>query len=385
VVEKASDIKAVLVGATDRKAEELLRECGVGIRHLPSSELGALAAPNVAQPHIVVVDLRKEAKIPAALAALRRQHPQTGVIIIASSMDPVLILDAMRSGVNECVAEPLSVSEVEAAVTRLVAHRRAAVQGQVIAFIGAKGGVGTTTMAVNVATALSKIRGSRTLLIDLHLSYGDAAVFLGAEPRFSIVDALENTHRLDLSFLEGLVAETKAGPEVLASSERPLAGGAETTRIHTLLDFVAAQYQYTVLDVPRSDASALDALTSATAIVVVANQEVATIRSAARIATSLRQRYGRDKVQIVVTRYDERSEISHEDIERVVGSKVKNTVPSDYRLAIQALNKGRPLVLDASPLAHSFTALARELTGLPAEKPVDVRSAGLFGSLLGRK
>jgi len=165
-----------------------------------------------------------------------------------------------------------------------------------------------------------------------------------------------------------------------------MAGGAETTRIHTLLDFVAAQYQYVVLDVPRSDASALEALEVATAILVVANQEVATIRSAARMANSLRQRYGRDKVQVVITRYDERSEIGHEDIERVVGSKVKHTVPSDYRLALQALNKGRPVVLEATnALSQSLTAFARELAGLPAEKAVETKSGGLFGGLLGRK
>ena len=78
-------------------------------------------------------------------------------------------------------------------------------------FVGAKGGVGTTTVAVNVATALAKLAGTeRTLLIDLHVANGDAAVFLGAEPRFSIVDALENTHRLDEAFFRGLIVRTQS-------------------------------------------------------------------------------------------------------------------------------------------------------------------------------
>ena len=79
-----------------------------------------------------------------------------------------------------------------------------------------KGGVGTTTVAVNVATALAKLEPKSTLFIDLHVANGDAAVFLGAEPRFSIVDALENTHRLDEAFFRNLIAHAKCGVDLLA-------------------------------------------------------------------------------------------------------------------------------------------------------------------------
>ena len=90
-----------------------------------------------------------------------------------------------------------------------------------------------------------------TLLVDLHLAYGDAALLLSAEPRFSILDALENTHRLDEAFFRGLVVRTKAGPDLLASSERGMAAPVDAHRIRTLIEFAARQYRYTVLDVPR--------------------------------------------------------------------------------------------------------------------------------------
>src|SRR5690606_24286272 len=92
--------------------------------------------------------------------------------------------------------------------------------GEVYAVIGAKGGVGATTVAVNVATMLNKLRPSSTLLMDLHCTYGDAALFLGAEPRFSIVDALENMSRMDATFFRSLLTKTKSGVQLLASSER---------------------------------------------------------------------------------------------------------------------------------------------------------------------
>ena len=133
------------------------------------------------------------------------------------------MLEAMRAGVNECVAEPLQAAELETAVTRLLAHKQPVATGQVFAFVGAKGGVGTTTVAVNVATALDRAAGGRTLLVDLHLAHGDAAVFLGVEPRFSVVDALENIHRFDEAFFKGLVVQSPAGAAP-AGLVRPAAG-----------------------------------------------------------------------------------------------------------------------------------------------------------------
>src|SRR5690606_10158678 len=150
------------------------------------------------QPDVVVLDVRDTSALPPTLAALKRQHPATGVVIVAARMDPVLMLEAMRAGVNEWVADPVTAAELNAAIERVTAARPASVHGQIFAFVGAKGGVGTTTIAVNVATALAQTaEDERTLLMDFHLSYGDAAVFLGAEPKFSVADAMENTHRHD--------------------------------------------------------------------------------------------------------------------------------------------------------------------------------------------
>src|SRR5206468_7486785 len=115
---------------------------------------------------------------------------------------------AMRAGVNEVVIEPITQEDLENAISRVFGQRQSVTLGRVFAVVGAKGGVGATTVAVNVATVLGATsKPSRTLLIDLHQSGGDAAVFLGAEPRFSIQDALENTSRLDAVFLKSIVTQ----------------------------------------------------------------------------------------------------------------------------------------------------------------------------------
>src|SRR5215831_14380117 len=208
-----------IVGSVDRQLEELLRGQTTRIRSVPVADLLALAQPSASQPDVVVLDVRESNSLPPTLATLKRQHPTTGVVIVAARMDPALMLEAMRAGVNEWLAEPVNPLELSAAVERVTSARPATVHGQVFAFIGAKGGVGTTTIAVNVATALAQaLEDERTLLMDFHLSYGDAAVFLGAEPRFTVADAMENTHRLDEAFFQSLAVQSKStGVHLLAS------------------------------------------------------------------------------------------------------------------------------------------------------------------------
>ena len=377
-------LNITIVGSQDRQLEELLRSQSTRIRSMPVAELLALAQPAAAQPDVVVLDARETGALPPTLVTLKRQHPSTGVVIIAARMDPALMVEAMRAGVNEWLAEPITAHDLALAIERVTSIRPANVHGHIFAFIGAKGGVGTTTIAVNVATALAQAaEDERTLLMDFHLSYGDAAVFLGAEPRFSVADAMENTHRLDESFFESLVVRSKAaGVHLLGSAERAV-GAVDLRRIATLLQFAATHYRYTLLDVPRSEAAVLDSLEGVASIVIVANQELATVRNAGRIAGTLRQRYGKDRVKIAISRFDKQAEIGAEDVERVVGSPVKYTVPSDYRTALNGLNKGRPVVLDRdNKLTPAFQSMAYDLAGMRAEKVAEApRSGGLFGLL----
>ena len=378
-------LNIVLVGSNDRQLQDILRACGM--HSAPGAagvDLTKLAEVGAKQPDALVLDVRGQAQLPAALAVLKRHHPATGVLIVADRLDPALLLEAMRAGVTEIVAAPLVANDFDAAIARLAAQRSIAqIGGVAFAFVGAKGGVGTTTVAVNVASALGRIVPGSTLLLDLHVGNGDAAVFLGAEPRFSIVDALENTHRLDEAFFRNLIVKTKAGVDLLASSDRVMTTPLDVRRIRTLLEIAGRHYRYVVLDVSRSDAAVLDALEGVKQIVIVANQELATVRSASRMVTTLRQRYGNERLSVVIGRSDRLAEIGHEDVERAVGVKVKHSFPSDYRRALEALNKGRPLALDHQhDLSKALERLARSLAGLesPGKSDKSTQWFGLFGT-----
>jgi pilus assembly protein CpaE len=379
-------VHAGLALSTDDDLGELIRASGA---ETSTVDLDRADAPVLQILDLVIVDLRGQETLPEELGAFRRRHPELDVIIVTSALDASLILEALRAGVGECVTWPLKQDELTAAIDRLIGQRAATGNepGDLFVFLGAKGGVGTTTLAVNTAAALAEEAPGQTLFIDLHLAYGDAGVYLGAESRFSVLDALENTHRLDQGFLDSLVTHTKSRLDLLASTDRAATGTVDSARIQTLLEQAIKQYRFVVVDVSRSDSAALEALILARTIVVVANQELATVRNASRIAARLRKRYGEDRVTLAISRADRSSEIGREDVEKAVGGKVRHSFPSDYRLALQAMNKGRPLTLDNhSSLAGSFKSFARDLAGLSADQSDDEAvNSGLFSRLAGRR
>jgi pilus assembly protein CpaE len=181
-------------------------------------------------------------------------------------------------------------------------------------------------------------------------------------------------------FFRNLVTQIAPSTDLLASPERPPASGLDVQRIKQVIAFASTAYKHTVVDVARSDRSILESLDQLSAIYVVANQELATVKSASRMTAMLRDRYGREKVALVLSRTDRDADISQADVERAAGCSVAHTFPSNYRVALQALNKGRPVALDNhNDLSASFRRFAQQLAGVrPAREN---KSTGLFGRL----
>jgi pilus assembly protein CpaE len=361
-----SKLRLTVVGESPGDIAALLQP--LGLKPLTAPALPALTTHANDLPEVLVMDLRKQRRVPPDVGELTRRHPALGVVIVAASLDPEMMLDALHAGAKGFVAAPLSSGELQNAIQRVVVPRAAPVS-ELLAFIGAKGGVGTTTLAINIATALARHTKGDALIVDLHGRYGDVTACLGVEPRFSVADALENTHRLDDAYMRGLVVSTDADLDVLAAADR---GAIDVARLRALLAFAKKQYQYTVVDVPRTEPAVLDALESATRIVVVVSQEVTAVRSAARLLSVLRQRYPAERIEIALGRQDRDAEIQTDDLVSTLGGAVR-VFPNDYRQALECLNRGRPLILENhSRLAAEMSRFVREMTGTPAasrEKP----------------
>jgi pilus assembly protein CpaE len=378
-------IDVTIVGSSTSELEETCRAVGIRASSVAVIELLRFAQPDAKAPKVIVLDMRQRTSLPPAIALLRNEHPSTAVVIVAGQLDPKVMLEAMRAGVSEWVTDPVTPGDLATAIQRVAGIAPATTAGDLFVVVGAKGGVGTTTVAVNLATTLASNVKASTLLIDLHPAGGDAALYLGAEPKFSLIDALKNTHRLDAAYFKGIVVKTAAGPDLLASPDHGAAAAVDPGKLHAVVEMAMRCYRYVVVDVGRAEASIDKTLDLASRIIVVATQELAAVRGGARTVAQLRARYGNERIDVVLNRYDREADIPTEDLERAFKTRIQHRFPGNYRLAIDALNKGRPIVVDNhNKLASSFAAHARSLCG-PAQTHAPARPAGLLSKLTGRR
>ena len=127
----APTLTATLAGSRDRQLEELMQNCGLRVSVGKVDELAALAQPGAAQPSLVILDMRDCPALPPTVAMLRRQHPATGVVIVAASLEPALMLEAMRAGVTEFLTAPVTAPELTSAVARVTTSHTPSTTGDV--------------------------------------------------------------------------------------------------------------------------------------------------------------------------------------------------------------------------------------------------------------
>ena len=173
-------------------------------------------------PELAVVDIRDDAGGLANIERVRLTAPAAAIFAVANGADPDLILQAMRAGANEFFIWPPADDAFHAAIRRAAARRETshgARTAQTFTFFGVKGGAGTTTVAVNCGVELARLSKRPVLILDLKPGLGEVALFLGVRSRYTILDAIDNLHRLDREFLKELVVKHKSGLEILAGSD----------------------------------------------------------------------------------------------------------------------------------------------------------------------
>lgn len=362
-----------------RQASRLLRTGGVPVGIVEDKQAGFEAAAH----DLAVIDIRGDASSGmAAIERLRASQPAVAIFAVASVADPDLILHAMRAGANEFfawsggdggaqAARTLEES-FQGAVRRAAARREATQTGAkqpsvTMVFFGAKGGAGTTTVSVNSAIELARHTKRPTIVVDLKPSLGEVALFLGVRPRFSVLDAIENLHRLDRDFLRELVAKHKSGLDILAGAEQfDRLGAQDAGATEELLRVLARLYDFIVVDAGNLiNSCTVAALYAADSIFLVANPDVPSIRNAQRLVDRVRQLgAGSERVRILLNRVSENTLIAPKQIETALGYSIFHTFPSDYRTVSTALNSGVPLALtNHSEIAEQFEKFTRQLIG----------------------
>lgn len=335
---------------------------------LPSLRIDDRSSSESAGVDIAVVDIRGEAAAVAGIERLRAAAPTAGILAVASAADPDLILEAMRAGANEFFVWPPPEEKFHAAVRRIAAKRETALgrpASSALVFFGAKGGVGTTTMAVNCGVELARLSKRSVAIVDLKPGVGEVALFLGVRPRYSVVDAMDNLQRLDREFLQGLVVKHKSGLDILAGSdqfERP--GPSDGRAVEDLFRVLLRQYGYVVVDAgAQVNATTLAALYGADQMFLVANPDVPSVRNSQRLLERIREVDGRgEKVRLLLNRAAKSYPIKPKQIETALGLSIHHTFPSDYQTVSAALNSGVPVAQSGdSPIATQFDLFTRRV------------------------
>jgi pilus assembly protein CpaE len=336
-------------------------------------------------PVVLVLDGRQQPRLMRWTQGFLSEKPTVAVLLLVQALDPAVVPDIMQAGVRDCLPEPITAAALERSVRRLASGTETVATqgtGRVIAVVGAKGGVGATTIAVNTATAIARQPGFTPLLIDLHVTGGDISVFTGVQTRFSVLDAVENLHQADEAFLAGMLEKSSAGVHLLISSTRSSVSEVGATAIQGLLDFAARRYSVTLVDVARRDIAAMEALDRATTILLVTNQDLSSVRAAAATAALVRRRFGSQRLRVVINRYDKRATVTAQDVAMVTREPIAWMLPNDAQVAVDAINSGSPFTLRDGKLSAAVRQVAAELTN---SHTLPRRPGGLLGRLSWRR
>ena len=359
------------------EAELLLRQLErVGVACTPSDVYSLAEAPEQAdlnQPNLVFVlfeDLDDRAL--DCIAQIRR-FCASHLSAVGPADDASVILTAQRAGVDEYLDAAKLAEEVVVSINRLRAKAATAAssatrRGQIIAFLGAGGGVGASFLAANVATALAR-KHEQCGLLDLRISAGDQSGLLNIEPEYTLADLAQEGTQIDQSVLDGLLTRHESGVHLVAAP-RGLAHGARIngTTVKRVLSLATARFSHVVVDLDsRNEEHLAHVIPLCQRLVVVLRLDFTSIRNAQSLLASLEaMRFDSNRLMLVANRYHQPKELPLRRVEEVMGRKIQAFVVDDPARVNRTINEGHPIVglFPRSQVAKQIGQLAKNLNGV---------------------
>ena len=368
------------------------------------SDIGeALVEGPARRPDLIIVQLPQKGGVAdvdaseRAIEELSRTLPEAALFATAPPVSADFVIRVIRAGAVEFLTRPLERAHVQAAIEKMARRRGGSARGRsgkITAVFSAKGGLGVTTIATNLAVCLATTKtagqpAGQVLLVDLDSRQSDVSTFLNLRPTYSVLDAFENIGRMDESFLRGLLTKHASGVWVLPGPSRMerIQLGAEPVRIG--LDIMRAYFDHVVLDLRHDlDPGTVAALEVADTILFLTGLDVAAVRAArAALAACRGLGISMSKVKIVVMREDTGEEVTAKHVKEALESPVFWKIPNDYVSVVAAINTGEPVITSAprSNVARSIRSLGESLGQVQRDtKPAQPKSSFSFKRLMGR-
>ena len=318
---------------------------------------------------LVFFDVREPGHdVKGLLEFLAREHNRAKVFIVSDQRDSDLVLNWMRAGAADCLLFPLDSEEVSEAVRRVAEHPSQKTRGgHMTALFTLKGGQGTTSLAINLTDHIAMLTGQKCLLADLNLYTGHVSVGLDMKCSYTPFDLYQDLGRADEDLLFSSMEQHERGFWVLGMSEQ--VGDLDQISgegMGQLLKFLRQNMGHTIMDLPHDlSGQTLACLDEADKILVVVQQDFVSLKSAQLTLLVFSDLgYPEDKISIIVNRYQERSDLQLQDIERALKQPVWATVKNDFKAMTQSFNHGQTVAATAqqSRINQDFSGIAGLVT-----------------------
>lgn len=337
---------------------------------------------------VVIIDL--DSDLGYALELVEKlASAGTTVMVYSMNTDSQVLMSCMRAGAREFFPHPVPSNVLSEALARASARRPqqlktgrpAGASGKVLVLLGGKGGSGVTTVASNLAVSLVRDCSQNTLLIDLDLPLGDAALNLGINPQFSSVDALQNHSRIDQNFLTRLLSRHGTGLQVLAAPGKFPSVEVTGEAAGRLISVARQMFDFVVIDAgSRFEDAGAAVIEHADTVYLVMQAGIAELRNSHRVISEY-FKTASSGIEIVLNRFMPRSGgIDEEHIAKALTRPVQWKIPSDYLTVRRMQNEATPLVLEDSIIARAIQDMARDAAGMEKRQSGRKRAGfSLFG------
>ncbi|HEV2420442.1 MAG TPA: AAA family ATPase [Candidatus Acidoferrales bacterium] len=334
-------------------------------------------------PDVVLLDLGREPEAYFALgAATRKVRPAIKLVACAPTMppSPQLMLEAMRSGVQDFVGKPVSAGALKEVLLRFSIDVEGKAQPfleRLIVVMGSKGGVGATTVAVNLGVQLATYAKKRVALLDFARPLGNVHLFLDLQPKFNVRDAAENIERLDSRFFAGLLTHHATKLEVLGGATHPEEWQAiAAPSLERLVNVAQNSFDIVLLDIgSQLSADWTQVLRMARMVLIVSEANVPSLWTLQRRLLALSgMGLESSRARVIINRWHKGDEEVLKSIQKDISRPVFACLPNDFRKASQAINLGTPLMENHNNvLTNQYRQIAAQLVGMDAG-PVSKKS-----------
>lgn len=384
-------LSIALIGPNERQRWALanaLAKCqGTNVREFSSYPTTVEDAPRLLEQvfDVIIIDLDGDTEFALDLVDSISVNDAATVMVYSAKNDPNLVVRCMRAGAREYLTAPYDEDTIAEALVRAAAARHPEGRepqkksGRLLVFLGAKGGSGVTTIACSFSIALAQDTSENTLLIDLALPMGDAALNLGIAAEYSTDDALGNADQLDSNTLRGLVVKHHSGISVLAAPSKVPEVDAQSSTIDKLIEVARQSFDNVVVDVgSRLDLMDTKLFTEASTIFLVTQAGISELRNSNRVISKFFSGAG-SNLEVVINRFQSGSPGVTEDvIDKAIERPVRWKLPDDYAGTREIQNTASALSQSNSAISRMILEMASSVTGRPV--PDDKKRALNFRS-----